>query len=162
MWHDFLSWPRLRLRFHSINFAINLFLIPKQIVRTHSYIIFLYYTKKGGFNRCAGNILAPTNSTVVCGDSTCPPICRHKSCARLLDSCQVVVVCYSLVAVFVCLSCFFVCLAYMKWIRHPIHWKIKALVYWRVTRRAIMGGPRRIARVRETDSDLDDRPSAVT
>ena len=84
-----------------------------------------------GFNRIAGIILAPTNSTVFCGDSTCPPICSHKSRTCLFDSCHVVVV---------CLSCFFVRLAYIKWIRHPIHWELKALVYWRVTRRAIMGG----------------------
>ena len=35
-----------RLQFHLINFAISFFPMPKQIVGTHSYIIFLCYTKK--------------------------------------------------------------------------------------------------------------------
>ena len=45
-----------------------------------------------GFNRCAGIILAPTNSTVFCGHSTVQHVRRFAS--RLFDSCQVVVVCY--------------------------------------------------------------------
>ena len=123
-----------------INFAINLFPIPKQIVRTHSYIIFLYYTKKWDlidaqvlFWRPQIQLRFAEIQHVRRFDGT-----RDWSRARLFDSCQVVVVCYS--RCFRLLVLCFCSFGLMNWIRHPTHWKLKALVYWPVTRRAIIGG----------------------
>ena len=66
----------------------------------------------------------------------------------------------AIVAVFICLSCVSVRLAYMKLIRHPIHWKLKALVYYPVTRRVIIGG--RGGSEGSSKLTLDDRPSQAS